>query len=283
MISLVVTFVTMGIEIAGGLLANSVALLSDAAHMFTHAFALGISLGAIYLASSEPCHHRTFGLFRAEVLASLVNSVFLFAVSGLLVYESAERFFNPQPVHSREMLIVAIIGLFVNLLTVWILNPADKRDRNIRSAFMHMIADALSSVAVVAGAVVIAFTGWTFVDPLLAIVISVLIALWAWGLLTDSTRVLLEMVPKGIDTGAVRKLMREADPRITDVPDLHIVEITSGMYDFSAHLVVDCESMVESEEIVEHVNHLLGEKFDIYHTTIQTSSRRQAPVTPKGS
>jgi cobalt-zinc-cadmium efflux system protein len=240
--------------------------------MFTHAFALGVSLVAIYLASSAPGHRRTFGLFRAEVLASLFNSLFLFVVTGLIVYESVMRFLDPTPVHSGEMFLIAVIGLVVNLVSMWILRAADKGDRNIRSAVVHMAADALSSVAVVAGAIVIRTTGFTYVDPALGIGISLLILVWGWNLLRDAVRVLLEIAPKGMSTDRITRLLRENDARIVDVPDMHVIEITSGMYDLSAHVEVEREALPESQDVIDRVNKLLGAKLNIYHTTIQVGT-----------
>jgi cobalt-zinc-cadmium efflux system protein len=140
LISMAITFVVMIVEIVGGFLSNSIALLSDAGHMFTHFFALGISYIAIFLASMKPSYYRTFGLYRAEVIASLVNSIFLFIVTIVIIYESIIRLINPEPVQSMEMFVIASIGLGVNLLTIWILEGSNKEDRNIRSAVMHMVA-----------------------------------------------------------------------------------------------------------------------------------------------
>jgi cobalt-zinc-cadmium efflux system protein len=269
LISMAITFVVMIVEIVGGFLSNSIALLSDAGHMFTHFFALGISYIAIFLASMKPSYYRTFGLYRAEVIASLVNSIFLFIVTIVIIYESIIRLINPEPVQSMEMFVIASIGLGVNLLTIWILEGSNKEDRNIRSAVMHMVADALSSVAVVAGAVVIYFTGRTFVDPLLGMLISVLIVMWAWHLFADSIRVLLEIAPRHMSSNEIRQLLKENDSRIKAITDMHVVEITSGMYNFSAHVEIRGESLSEANEVINEINCLLKSKYSIDHTTIQ--------------
>ena len=269
LLSMVITATVMVIEVVGGVISNSIALLSDAGHMFTHLFALAISYIAILLASMKPSLYRTFGLYRAEVIASLVNSVFLFAVTALIVYESILRLIHPAPVKVGEMFFIAVLGLIVNLITIWILEGSHKEDRNIRAALMHMIADALSSVAVVIGAIVIYFTGMTFFDPLMGLFISVLIIMWAWRLLADAMRVVLEIAPRHIPPHEVRNLLKENDQRIKAITDMHITEITSGMYNFSAHVEITGESLAEANEVIEEINCLLKLKYNVEHTTIQ--------------
>jgi cobalt-zinc-cadmium efflux system protein len=270
--SMFITLIVMLLEIAGGILSNSIALLSDAGHMFTHFFALLISYIAIRLASLEPCHHRTFGLFRAEVLASLLNGVFLLGVTGLIIYESVLRLIEPEDVASREMFIIALIGLTVNIITILILKGSEKGDRNIRAAFMHMLADAFSSVGVVSGAVIIHFTGFVHIDPLLGILISLLILFWAWDLIKDSVRVLLEIAPRGMESDRIRKALQDNDEGILEVTDMHVVEITSGMYYLSASLLLPTDSLSRAEEIISRANILLEERFNIRHTTFQPVS-----------
>lgn len=267
--SIYITGIVMFIEIIGGILSNSIALLSDAGHMFTHIFALLISYIAIILASCNPCHHRTFGLFRAEVLASLFNSIFLFIVTGFIIYESIKRLIFPENIVSITMFWVSCIGLFVNIITIGILHKVQKDDRNIKSAFLHMVSDLISSVVVVIGAVIINFTGLTFIDPIIGGIISVFILFWAWGLLKDSIRVLLEIAPVGMETDKIKDIIIKNDHNIVDVLDIHIVEITNGMYNFSAHIEIKNDSINEANNIICRINDLLREKFNINHTTIQ--------------
>ncbi len=269
MISIIVTGVVMIVEVIGGIVSNSIALIGDAGHMFTHMFALSISYVAIRLTAMKPCHHRTFGMFRAEVLGSFVNGLFLMVVTGAILFESMKRLFDPEPVQSREMFIVAVIGLAVNIVTILILEGSHKEDRNIRAAFMHMVADALSSVAVVIGAVVIHFTGFLLIDPLIGILIAILIVTWAWDVIKDSGRVLLEMTPKGTDTDMITKAVVEADDKIRGIVDMHVVEITNGMYDFSAHVVYDCKTLEEVAALSEKIRDVLAHKFNINHATIE--------------
>jgi cobalt-zinc-cadmium efflux system protein len=154
-------------------------------------------------------------------------------------------------------------------LTIWILEGSRHGDRNIRAALLHMVADALSSVAVVAGAIVIYFTGNTYFDPLAGILISILIILWAWRLVKDSLRVLLEIAPTNMPPDEIRTLLKENDSRIQAITDMHIVEITSNMYNFSAHVEISGESLKEANEVIHEINDLLKERYKIDHTTIQ--------------
>lgn len=267
--SMGITFVVMIVEIVGGILSNSIALLSDAGHMFTHFFALLISYIAIRLASLDLCHHRTYGLYRAEVLASLFNGLFMLVVTGVIVYESIMRFITPEEIASREMFIVSVIGLVVNVITIVILEGSQRGDRNIRSAFMHMVADAVSSVGVVTGAIIIHFTGFLYVDPALGIMISVLICVWAWGLIKDSVRVLLEIVPKGMDTDIIKATLQKHDKRIVAIDDMHLFEITDGLYDLSATLTVASDSIEAAMDITGEAREILEKEFKIGHATIE--------------
>jgi cobalt-zinc-cadmium efflux system protein len=268
-ISIIVTGIVMVVEIVGGVLSNSIALLSDGAHMFTHVFALAISLAAILIAAQKPTYLRTFGLYRAEVLASLLNSVLLFIVTVGIVWESIRRLQSPESIKTGEMFFIAVIGLAVNLATIFLLRGVSRDDRNIRSAFLHMIADALSSVGVVGGALAIRFTGWAFIDPLLGIAISALIAVWAWNLFADSVRVLLEIAPRDMAIDRIKEQIMRHDARVVDVSDMHVTEITTGLYNFTAHVEVRGDSLGEASAVIEAINDVLCDHYNIHHTTIQ--------------
>jgi len=268
-LAMIVTGVVMVLEIAGGFLTNSLALLSDAGHMFTHLFALGVALFAIVIASKDPCHHRTFGLYRAEILAALFNSIFLFGVTALILYEGIKRLLNPEEVLALQMLLVAGIGLVANLASVLILRGSHRDDINVRGAFLHVLADTLSSVVILIGGVVITFTNLNVIDPILSIGISILIFVWAQKLFRESVNILLEAAPKGIDTDIISDAIRREIPKVKDIYDMHIWVITSGMYSFTAHVAVDEPDLDKQREIIEKVNRLLREKYRIEHTTIQ--------------
>ena len=268
-LTMAITGSVMVVEVVGGILTRSLALLSDAGHMFTHFFALGVSFAAIRIACTAPCHHRTFGFYRAEVLAALFNSLFLFAVTAYILYAGINRLVHPEPVLGLQMLAVAVIGLIVNIASVLILRGSARDDLNIKGAFLHVMADTVSSVVIIVGAIVIHFSGWNVIDPLLAIGISVVIAVWAWGLLKDSINILLEVAPRGITADDVNAELRKAIPEIREIHDMHIWVITSNMYSLTAHIALDPAAAAEGRSILERINRLLDEKFDIEHTTIQ--------------
>jgi cobalt-zinc-cadmium efflux system protein len=268
-LTMAITGSVMVVEVVGGIMTRSLALLSDAGHMFTHFFALGVSFAAIRLACTAPCHHRTFGFYRAEVLAALFNSLFLFAVTAYIHFEGIKRLMHPEPVLGLQMLVVAVIGLVVNIASVLILRGSARDDLNIKGAFLHVMADTVSSVVIIVGAVVIYFSGWNVIDPLLAIGISAVIAVWAWGLLKDSVNILLEVAPRGVRADDVSAELRKAIPEIREIRDIHIWVITSNMYSMTAHIALDPAAAAEASGILERINRLLDEKYDIEHTTIQ--------------
>jgi len=264
-----ITGSVMVVEVIGGILTRSLALLSDAGHMFTHFFALAVSFAAIRIACTPPCHHRTFGFYRAEVLAALFNSLFLFAVTAYILYAGVKRLAHPEPVLGLQMLVVAAIGLVVNVVSVLILRGSARDDLNIKGAFLHVMADTVSSVVIIVGAIVIYFSGWNVIDPLLAIGISAVIAVWAWGLLKDSVNILLEVAPRGVTVDGVSAELRKAIPEIREIHDMHIWVITSNMYSLTAHIALNPVAEEEVSGILEKMNRLLDEKYDIEHTTIQ--------------
>lgn len=273
-LSMAITGSVMVIEVIGSILTGSLALGSDAGHMFTHLFALAISFVAIVIACKEPCHHRTYGFYRAEILAALFNSIFLFGVTAYIFYQGVERLLNPQPVLGFEMLLVALLGLIANGLSILILRGSVRSNLNIKGAFLHMFADTASSIVIIIGAVIVSVTNWYIIDPLLGIGISILIFVWAWSLLRDSVNVLLETAPKGMDIDTVGSELKKNIPEIIQITDMHIWEITSGMYSLTAHIEVDSTNYENIGQILDKINKLLDEKYGIEHTTIQLGPRR---------
>ncbi len=276
-LSMIITGSVMVIEVIGSILTGSLALGSDAGHMFTHLFALAISFIAIVIACKKPCHHRTYGFYRVEILAALFNSIFLFGVTIYIFYQGIERLLNPQPVLGFEMLLVALLGLTANGLSILILRGSVKSNLNVKSAFLHMFADTVSSIAIIIGAVIVSLTNWYFIDPLLGIGISILIFVWAWGLLKDSVNVLLETAPKGMDIDTVGSKLKEKIPEITKITDMHIWEITSGMYSLTAHIEADLTNYENTNQLIDKIIKILNEEYGIEHTTLQIepSSTRQ--------
>ncbi len=268
--SMVITATVMVAELVGGYLTGSLALSSDAGHMFTHFFALAISLTAIVIACKEPCHHRTFGFYRAEIIAALFNSIFLFGVTAYIFYQGVIRLLNPQPVLGFEMLLVALLGLAANGISLLLLRGSVRSDLNVKGAFLHMFADTASSVAIIIGAVIVSLTGWYVIDPLLGIGISILIFVWAWGLLRDALNVLLESAPKGINIDLVSGDLKANIPEIIEITDMHIWEITSGMYSLTAHITIK-ES--NQKQIINAINQIVNQKYGIEHTTVQLETQ----------
>ncbi|MFP4382085.1 MAG: cation diffusion facilitator family transporter [Candidatus Sumerlaeia bacterium] len=269
-LSLTITFVVMLVEVIGGWLSGSIALISDAGHMLTHAFAIGISMAGIMIARKPRCHHRTYGLLRAEVLAAFVNGIFLLTVTAWIVYESIERFIHPEPILTGQMLAIALLGLLVNLLSIWILEGSQSGDLNIHSVFLHMIGDAASSVAIVIVAVVIRYSGWGWLDPAVSILIAMLILIWAYGLLRESARVLLEMAPRGRNVKEICVEMLRHFPEIKKTDNEHVWMITQDVIVFTAHIYLKKEKgPADLMEWQVRVEDWLKENFDVHEATIQ--------------
>lgn len=265
-LTMALTGSTMIVEIVGGILTGSLALLSDAGHMLTHFFALLVSFIAIRLASLPTSSRRSFGLYRVEVLAALLNGITLLVITAFIFYEAVARVVHPAPIKELPMFVVAIVGLVVNLLSAVILLDVGKSDLNVRSAFLHMLGDTASSFGIVVGAIVIYFTGWYIIDPLLSILIAVVILIWSWNLLKDSINILLETAPKHIDIAEVIRTIKEEAPEIAEVHDVHVWEITSQMYSMTAHLIFKNDrSVSECARVFERLNNPLLEKFQISH------------------
>lgn len=271
-ISIGITVVGMAIEVIGGVISGSIALLSDAGHMFTHIFALGISAVAVKLSQQAPCHHRTFGLLRAEVLAAYTNAIALFGVVGFIIYESIMRLANPVEIRTGDMLIVASIGLVVNILSITLL-AGHNRSISIRSAVAHMLADTLSSVVIIIGALIIARTSWTWLDPLLSAGIALVILRWAWGLFKDTSRILMEVAPEGITTDSVEEFVRDKFPAVASMHQIRIWSITEGVSSFTASVKLTPRTQAEQGlALLEDIGNRLQERFGFTETTLQLES-----------
>ncbi|MFX1570263.1 MAG: cation diffusion facilitator family transporter [Promethearchaeota archaeon] len=275
-LSLTITLVVMIIEIIGGIITNSIALISDAGHMFTHAFAISISLFAIIIARKPPCHHKTFGLYRAEVLAAFINGLFLIPIVGFIIYEAILRFLHPQEIFGLYMLIVAFIGLSVNITSILILQGSQNSSLNIKSVFYHMIADAASSIGIVIAAFIIMSTGLVVLDPIVSIGITIVILYWAWGILKDSVRVLLEMAPKGINADTIAEHLKATFPEIIELYDAHLWTIIPNMLIYSAHIHLNKDIIISNQEdLIAKINEFLSDNYNIIESTIQIMSKDQ--------
>ena len=264
--ALSITLVTMFLEFFYGFLSNSLALISDAIHMFTHSFALIISLVAIIIASKKALLSKTFGFYRTEVLAAFVNGITIILSIVWIVYEAVLRFFNPQIIDIKTAMIVAIIGLVINIITGFILMQGDKDNINLKSAFVHMLSDALSSVAIIIGYVVIYFTQWYFIDIILAVIVACVIAKWAIDILKSSVNTLMESSPLNITE--VKEFI-EKHKEVLELHDVHIWEITQDMYNMTAHVKINKKSLENYEQLLHEINHELKDKYKIVHTTFQ--------------
>lgn len=271
--ALVLTCIIAVVEAVGGWLTGSLALLSDAGHMWTDVSALGLALLAASWAGRPANRKRTYGYVRLEILSALVNGVLLLAITIFIVVEAVERLQRPTPVILGPMALVAAIGLVANLLAMSFLRSG--HSLNTRSAFLHVLGDALSSFGVLVAAGVMALTGWQWVDPLISIGISAVIVVGGWRVLREAVDVLLETVPPNVDVDGVEKALARI-PKVTAVHDLHIWTVGSGMVALSAHLVVDEPSACENDTILVAAKRALVERFGIDHSTLQIESQALA-------
>ncbi len=268
LIALAITGLMTVVELVGGLLSNSLALLGDAGHMFTDTLALGLSVVALSLARRPASQTRTYGFHRAEVLAALANGTILVLICGYLFYEAYQRFVEPPEVRGSLMLAIAAIGLLANLFGILILRSASRDNLNVRGAFLHMWGDTISSLGVIVGGVIILVTDWTVVDPIISIFIGLLILRGAVKLVLESSDILLEAVPKHLDVMQISNALKEIEG-VRDVHDVHLWTITSGIYALSCHLLIEDRMVSSSSRIVEEVNEVLSQKFGIGHSTLQ--------------
>jgi cobalt-zinc-cadmium efflux system protein len=266
--SLIATMIFVAVETAAGIQAHSLALLSDAGHNFTDALALLLAWFGFYLQSKPADEEKTYGYHRAGVLSAFVNALTLILLAAWIFYESVERFRHPQPVLENVMLVVAALGLALNAGIMLALRRASRNDLNIRSAFVHMLGDAVGSVGIIIGAIVIRYTGWEQIDPLLSILIGLLIVWTAWDIIRESLNILLEGLPRGLKLQAVTDAMRAVEG-VLDVHDLHIWSLGSSAHALSCHVLIDDVPPSASDAVLRRLNCVLQERFHIFHTTVQ--------------
>lgn len=268
-ISIAITAITMLFEIAGGLLTGSLALLSDAGHMFSHLFALGVAYAAILLACRPPTEAQSFGFYRAEILAALANGLTLVVIAVWILVAAWKRLHHPEAVSAPQMLLVAFVGLAVNAVTALLLRDGAHHDLNLRGAFLHVLGDLGSSVGVVAAGIVIWFSGWTPADPIISALIALVILFWAGGLLRDAVRVLLQSTPRHLSHDRIIRELLEAVPAIRGVHHLHVWEMTSKMYVLTAHIEVEDMPLSRAAAIREKTMRTLAERFAILHASLE--------------
>jgi cobalt-zinc-cadmium efflux system protein len=265
----------MAVEVVAGILASSLALISDAAHMLTDAGAIALALGAARLAARPAAGGYTFGLKRAEILSAQLNGATLLALAAVILYEGIRRLIDPPDVEGATVLVVAIAGIAVNLVATSVLAGADRRSLNVEGAFQHVLTDLFAFVATAVAGAVVLVTGFTRADGIAALMVAVLMLRSGWMLLRDSGRVLLEAAPKDLDPDEIGRTLAAQD-HVVEVHDLHVWEVTSGMPSLSAHVTVGagCDTQVHRRRLAE----LLSDRFGIDHTTLQVEARHEGPL-----
>lgn len=265
--SFILITVFMVVEVIGGLWTNSLALLSDAGHMLSDSAALGLSFAAIWYGSRSATSSKTYGYRRFEVLAAFINGLALLVIAVYITYEGIQRLMDPPSVVSTGMLIVATIGLIVNIVVARILHSGDNHENlNVRSAFLHVLGDLLGSVGAIAAAILIMLFGWSLADPIASMIVAVLVFVSGLRILRDSVHVLMEGAPEGIDTKQIKEQLLTVE-HVKDLHDLHVWSITSDFPALSCHLVV--EEGTSQQEALKNANELLHREHGIHHTTIQ--------------
>jgi cobalt-zinc-cadmium efflux system protein len=264
-------------EVVGGLLTNSLALLADAGHMLSDVGALGLSLFAVWVAERPPNPKRTFGYYRAEILAALVNGATLVAISVFIFVEAYRRLWQPPVVLGAAMMGIATGGLVVNVLMLGILHKGRKENLNVRGAWLHVLTDALGSIGAIVAGVLIWLGGWNWVDPLASVLIGCLVVFSSWRLLAESVSVLMESAPRGIDVDQVHQAMRQV-PGVRAVPDLHVWTITSGLDALSAHVVAHTGQ--SHPHLLADLQTILRKQFGLHHLTIQIESEESEGRPP---
>ena len=264
------------IELIAAWLTNSLALLSDAAHMFTDTAALAIALVAIRIGQRSADRRRTFGYYRFEILAAAFNAVLLFLVAGYILWEAYQRLRVPAEIQSIPMLIVGFAGLVANLISLRVLQSASTESLNVKSAYLEVLSDLLGSAGVMIAAAVIWMTGWTWVDSLVAALIGLWVVPRTWSLLKDSVNILLQGVPEGVDLEVIESTLREF-AGVKEVHALHVWAVTTGRHVMSAHLVVSPETLSDPA-FLPQVTEAMEHRFGLTHTTIQLESSTAAPL-----
>ncbi|WP_027093255.1 cation diffusion facilitator family transporter [Cohnella thermotolerans] len=273
LIALGITAGIMLLEFIGGLVTNSLALLSDSGHMLSDASSLLLSLVAIWFAAKPPSSKKTYGFYRFEILAALFNGITLFVVSGFIIWEAIRRFQEPPTVASGTMMGIAFVGLCANLLSAWsLMRKGDvKENINLRSAYLHIIGDALGSVGAILAGIVMLLFDWYIADPIISVIVAVLILKSAWAVLSHSVHILMEGTPITIDQEEVKRVLKRIDG-VLDVHDLHVWSITSGLDSFSCHLLIQDDT--DSQRILQEAIEEMEKQFKIQHTTIQVETSR---------
>ena len=267
----------MVVEAVGGLLANSLALVADAAHMLSDVAALGLSAFALWFARRPATAQKSYGYLRIEILAALINGVTLVVLSLFIFWQAWQRLHSPEPIAGGLMLAVAVGGLLVNILAAFLLHGASGHSLNVRGAYLHVLGDLLGSVGAIAAAIIILTTGWLPADPLISVVVGALILVSSWRLVRESVDILLEATPAHIDLAAVERAVQDV-AGVQTVYDLHVWTLTSGFVAMSGHVVID--DMGRYDQVLAAVHTTMHEIFGINHVTVQIEPTKLFQIRP---
>lgn len=269
------TFAFMVIELVGGWLANSLALMADAGHMLSDVAAIGLTMFALWFSGRPATPAKTYGYLRIEILAALANGVALVVIALAIIWQAYQRFRAPQPVDAGLMLGVALAGITVNLIAAVLLHGASGHNLNIRGAYLHVLGDLASSVGVITGAIIIVTTGWSIADPIISCLVAVIILIGSSRLLRESVDVLLEAVPGHIDLEALHGAIAEV-PGVEAVHDLHVWTLTSGYFAMSGHALI--RDPKDHQRVLEEIHARMHDQFGISHVTVQVEHRTVYPI-----
>lgn len=267
-IAATLTTIILIVEFAGGLITNSLALLSDSGHMLSDVSSLLFSLFAMLLAAKPPSLSKTFGFHRFEIIAAFINGITLFVIAGLILIEAYKRFLEPQTVASETMMVIALIGLIANVLSaVALLHQGDVKDNlNMRSAYLHIIGDALGSVGAIVAGLMMYYYNWYVADPIISVIVATIILRGAWRVIKQSFHILMEGTPENIDPIKIMRSL-ECIEGVLDIHDLRVWTITSGVHSFTCHLVI--QRNTDSQKVLSKAEELIKKKFAIEYITIQ--------------
>ncbi|HYK74447.1 MAG TPA: cation diffusion facilitator family transporter [Pseudoneobacillus sp.] len=270
----------MIVEVIGGILTNSLALLSDAGHMLSDAVALALSFFALKVGEKQGTKDKTYGFKRFEIIAAALNGITLILIAFYIFYEAYDRFLTPPDVQSGGMLIISTIGLFVNIIAAWILMKGDKDNLNVRSALLHVIGDMLGSFGAIIAALLIMFFGWGWADPLASVIVAGLVLVSGWRVTKESFHVLMEGAPSQLDLDKVKEALLKI-PAVCELHDLHIWTITSGYPVLSCHLAISEQG--DHDDVLKIAQKMLHDRFEIEHSTIQVERVENGCPNPHGS
>ena len=265
--ALAITATFMALEVIGGLISGSLALLADAGHMLTDTAALALAWLASRLTARPTNPRRSYGYHRAQVLAAFVNALALFAIVVWIAIEAAQRFVTPRPIEGSTMMAIAVAGMVANIAVYVTLGRGSKVNLNISAARLHVLGDLLGSIGAIVAATVILTTGWTPIDPILSVLVAMLILRSAWGLLAKSTSILMEDAPESVDPDDLRKVLLATVPGVRDVHDVHCWSLTTGQTMLTLHVALDRNA--EAADVLREAKRVIAEKFEITHSALQ--------------